>query len=890
MVTENINRGRPRRRRLWCVGTLIAIAVVAALPAVARGESKSIIIPDENADRDGVAAPDSRIKQQRDQYLARMALAEGAKYLKEGRYAEAKAEMECVLSVEPQNTQAQQILARAKTELAKIATAPPPAKEADEALRRNRIEMERCFYQGNSLIAEGEYQEAIPKLEMAVAIGESLGGAGKLCADAATLLKTARDHQNAKTSQQARAARKEAQQLVMTIDRKRRERERERARVLFESAKKYYLLNEYRLARDYIDAVIKIEGEHPGAQLLKDKIETEGKEAITAALEEEVKQSHDRELAKIDYWKIPQTQLVTFPDEPRRHYVHTTRIPDTEESGPAVDAIEAALQKKLSCEFNGAALEDAINYLRNVTGCNIQVDPRCAGKNDPIIMLSIKATEMVHVLNTICRMARVQWVLKDEMIIVSDRELAQEKFTEVYVIDDLCATPRSFAAGSYRNQVVGVNPNASIGDGSRAYADDENERKRKEEGQRWIHTIRNIVAPGTWRDETDGKGQNTIQFRNGKLVVTHNAGVHKKIATLLDAFRRARTVQVNILTRYIDISKDYLKRIGIDWTGLDNLVVRGLTPAGGGIPSPAGAAYLGSQRRDEYGNPIALARWYRNEIPTEPGQFGPTRGTPIEPAGDPDLGRRTWPGLDPGGHRPSGYWDLRGSNVNLNTVRFPGQTDQWSAFDGMFLNIAFLSRYQVQALIEAVEKDKKSNVLTSPRLTCFNGQRANIVVARLVNYLQTYDDSGTPTIATVTDGVVLEVKPHVSADQRYVTMELLPSVTELRGFQTITITRAFTSGVWSTSGFIPIELPEVFTRSVETTVSVPDGGTILIGGLSSSTEEEGYATVPLLSRIPLIKYLFMNWGRIDTRSSLVILVTANIIIQSELEPQIAAAD
>jgi len=162
-------------------------------------------------------------------------------------------------------------------------------------------------------------------------------------------------------------------------------------------------------------------------------------------------------------------------------------------------------------------------------------------------------------------------------------------------------------------------------------------------------------------------------------------------------------------------------------------------------------------------------------------------------------------------------------------------------------------------------------------------------VANLHNYVQTYDEDGGPTIQTVTDGVVFEVKPFVSADYRYVTLELLPSISELQGFDTIPIYRDVESA--NAAALLPavmfVELPSVAVRAVETTVSVPDGGTIIIGGLSSANESEGYTSVPLLEKIPLLKYLFMSWGKLDTRESLVILVTADILIQQELEPAVA---
>jgi len=887
---ENMKR---RRRRGWrFVAGLIAAAVFLAFPAMAD-PGKVIAFPDGEA-RQEEAAREDQIKRDRDHYLAQMSLQKGAQYLGEGRYAEAKAEMEWVLTVEPDNKQALKILADAKAQLAEI-IADPARGDADDALRQNRLEMECRYYEANSLIAECKYPQAIRKLEMAVGIGKSIDGAAKLLADATALLEKARQHQNAVTSDDAAAARKEAYKLALAYERKQRELEQKRARALMDQAKKYYRLREFELALSRVNAVLEIDDKYAGAKYLKDKIRADGEKAIAAAVAREKKRSHEAEFARITELAIPENQLLRYPDTPRRHDVRTPDAAEPEATGPAVDAIKAGLKKKVSCEFSGTPLSDAIAHLQKTTGCNIALDPRAACKNDTVSGLCVADTEMVHVLNMICRLTSMQWAVKDETILISDRSICEDKEMRCYDVTDLCAEPRSFATTDV-SMTAGIDTSASPGDGQRAAADSARLEERDRRGQELADLITGTVARGTWGAEGGGRSANTIQYRSGKLVVSHGAEVHKKIVKLLDSFRRERAIMVSILARYVDINKDYLERAGIDWTGLDNLISRGISPSAQGAmgtPLPAGGSYQGSDRLDEYGIPVEQAWWYTGGAGASPGTFGPTRGTPTEPLQDALLGRRPWPALMDGGERPSGYLDVRGSNVNYNTVRLPGAQEAWNSLGGIFLDIAFLSRYQVHALIEAVEKEKQGTVLTSPRITCFNGQRANIVLARLINYIQTFDDSGAPTINTVTDGVVLEAKPFVSADRRYVTMELLPSITELRGFQTINVYRSQTVGglIGATvGGIVPIELPEVFIRSVETTVSVPDGGTILIGGLSRATEEEGYASVPLLSKIPLIKYLFMNWGRIDTRTSLVIFVTADILIQSELEPRIAGSD
>jgi type II secretory pathway component GspD/PulD (secretin) len=70
---------------------------------------------------------------------------------------------------------------------------------------------------------------------------------------------------------------------------------------------------------------------------------------------------------------------------------------------------------------------------------------------------------------------------------------------------------------------------------------------------------------------------------------------------------------------------------------------------------------------------------------------------------------------------------------------------------------------------------------------------------------------------------------------------------------------------------------------VQTTVTVPDQGTILLGGQRLTTEQEVESGVPVISKIPILNRLFSN--RIETREeqTLLILLKPTILIQNELE-------
>ena len=83
-----------------------------------------------------------------------------------------------------------------------------------------------------------------------------------------------------------------------------------------------------------------------------------------------------------------------------------------------------------------------------------------------------------------------------------------------------------------------------------------------------------------------------------------------------------------------------------------------------------------------------------------------------------------------------------------------------------------------------------------------------------------------------------------------------------------------------------IQLPEFIFTTVTTTVSVPDGGTVLLGGIKRLREGRNEFGVPILSKIPYVNRLFKNVGLGRTTDSLMLMVTPRIIIQEEEEEKL----
>ena len=78
-----------------------------------------------------------------------------------------------------------------------------------------------------------------------------------------------------------------------------------------------------------------------------------------------------------------------------------------------------------------------------------------------------------------------------------------------------------------------------------------------------------------------------------------------------------------------------------------------------------------------------------------------------------------------------------------------------------------------------------------------------------------------------------------------------------------------------------VQLPTFSSTSVTTTVSVPDGGTILLGGIKPLSEGRAEPGVPLLTKIPYLSRLFHNVSASRDSGSLMLMVTPRIIIQEE---------
>ena len=182
------------------------------------------------------------------------------------------------------------------------------------------------------------------------------------------------------------------------------------------------------------------------------------------------------------------------------------------------------------------------------------------------------------------------------------------------------------------------------------------------------------------------------------------------------------------------------------------------------------------------------------------------------------------------------------------------------------------------AALELLETQGKTNILSSPRISTLNNQKAIIKVGSdeyfITDVSSNTVSSGSSTITNpdITwtpffSGIALDVTPQIN-DSDEITLHIHPSITRVENQ-----TKEFT--INGEDGSLPMALNTV--RESDSIVKAKDGQIIVIGGLMQESTQEGKKGVAGLSQIPFIGNLFrVNSGEVK-KSELVILLKPTLI-------------
>lgn len=382
-----------------------------------------------------------------------------------------------------------------------------------------------------------------------------------------------------------------------------------------------------------------------------------------------------------------------------------------------------------------------------------------------------------------------------------------------------------------------------------------------------LELIQSTIDQETWQG---GGGEASIlpYVQNLSLVVSAPQETQDKIQDLLRKLRELNDVQIVVEVRFVTLQDNFFERVGIDFDFSINDNTQGVTTnaTGDQVLVGGGSGVVGRQ---------------------------PVETTPFTPTQDFDIGF------------------LQG-NFNAAEPLFGGFTAASAASFGF----AILSDIEVFFLLQASKGNNRTNITQAPTVTMFNGQSASVsdfasrpFVTSVVPVVGDFAVAHQPVITLLPDGTNLNVQAVVSSDRQFVKLRLVPYFTQVTEVNTFTFngsqeTERTTNSVLddlldivdgganadggneellTRQTGITVQQPVLAVTNVSTVVSVPDGGTVLMGGIKRMREGRNESGVPFLSNVPYVNRLFKNVGIGHETQHLMMMVTPRIIIQKEIE-------
>jgi general secretion pathway protein D len=361
----------------------------------------------------------------------------------------------------------------------------------------------------------------------------------------------------------------------------------------------------------------------------------------------------------------------------------------------------------------------------------------------------------------------------------------------------------------------------------------------------------------------------SLAYDGSAIIVTQTARNVERIRNILSRYNDVR--QVEIESKFMEVQEGALEELGVKW----NMSRRGVAQ----VNPATGAPILDSNGRQVFSPRETYATDSVNR--SLAGAFPSTSNgneltiSSTAASGGPNLTVPIAPSTIPGG-------------VSLGSTA------------AALANITgFVGEFDVTAAIRALSQKQGSDLLSSPKVTVLSGNPANIVVAQEMRYPQSYGEiqsqvgsssgtgtggagvtitAGTPQQFTSRNvGVEMKVTPTVEEDDYSISLDLNPKVTEFEGFveyggPSIAISSGTTVTV--PPGFYQ---PIFSVREITTKVTIWDGATLVMGGLTREEVKKVNDKVPFFGDLPLVGRLFRSKGESSQKRNLLIFVTANLV-------------
>ncbi len=360
----------------------------------------------------------------------------------------------------------------------------------------------------------------------------------------------------------------------------------------------------------------------------------------------------------------------------------------------------------------------------------------------------------------------------------------------------------------------------------------------------------------------EGVAGSSLAFDGSAIIVTQSTRNLDRICNILKRYHDIR--QVEIEAKFMEVQEGALEELGVNW----NVATRATQQN-----ARVQARYLTDNR--------SLAAAFSSTSANQQGRIVRPEGQSVDSEG----GVTFAPELD--------------IPIINNAPQIPGTAHLGAGANALANLTGVIGEFDINAIVRALAQKQGTDLLSAPKVTVLSGNPATITVAQELRYPQRFGQTqsqvgtgnasgggsagvaitaGTPEeFATRNVGVELKVTPTVEEDDYSISLELNPKVTEFDGFveyggPSVAISGSTTVTV--PSGFYQ---PIFSVRDISTKVTIWDGATLIMGGLTREEVKKVSDKVPVLGDIPLLGRMFRSKSESAQKRNLLIFVTANLV-------------
>ncbi len=648
------------------------------------------------------------------------------------------------------------------------------------------------------------------------------------------------------------SAARDAYKSVKEEEARRRLAEVEKRNALFEAAMTAFENEQYASAETLLqDYLALVPGDTNAQQLLA----TATRAKHERASEESLKLQRER----FREWRldmrettVPYHKILNWPSQ--EHWDRITQLradagvlADREPDSPDTAATKNKLRsERVTFQFQGAEFAEVIRYIADTRQMSIVIDPQVAQELEAIpITLNLQGVAVEEALKTINRIAGgLTYVVKGGVVVITKPEFAREDpIVQVHSVGDLTVALTNFIAPNLQLRPAGAEENedapmfGAAQEGVTSFGDTDA-----------LMTLiqGNVADPDYWTAD----GVSIAPSGTDKLVVVAAPNVQREVSAFLDDLRAFSGLVVTIETRFLTVTDDFLRDVGIDIRGIGN-------------GTPGRLALLDDVTNGLLNN--ASAGFDNGGV-----------GLPANASSAPSAGAFY-------NNNSDGDYRARTENVFDQALG-----TRITNIGGAVLQYTLVDDTDLSLILRAVEKSQEGRVLQAPSVTVFNTQRANITLINQLTFVQDFDVEvaqtafiADPIIGIIQDGVVLDVQPTVSHDRKYITLQLRPTIANL-----VRPIPTFTTSLGAFTTPVTIQIPELQVQKAGTTVRVPDGGTLLMGGLKNISQRDLKSETPWISSIPFASFFFSRKGSSEEMRNLMVIVKATISDLKEQEARL----